>query len=165
MKSTFILAATVISSALGVFGTPTPVTKQDAIIYSSPPGVKAPVVQQSVDGNSAIPRPAAANTAYNWVCLVVSPSTLKYGWSQGQSEGSALASATKYCGQADCDDQVCVYEGCVAIEYGKDYFATAFAYGYGSEDGPKAAELANNICQEHTSNCGPAKYYCAEYIS
>jgi hypothetical protein len=164
MKSTFILAATAISSILGVFGVPATTKSHDAFIYPSPPGVKAPALEKSVNGAPALSRPAASDAEY-WVCLAVSPSTLRYGWSQGGSENAALAAAKSYCGQGDCNNYVCVNEGCVAIDFGRNYFAIAYAYGYGQNDGPEAGQFAINICDQHASGCGPANYYCAEYIS
>ena len=163
MKSTFILAATALSSILGVFGTPTSPKKQDGFGYSAPQGISPPHPASSVNGQSAVARPAVDNQEY-WVCLAVSTSTLEYGWAQGGSQNAALLSAQKYCGHDDCDHYVCANSGCVAIDYGKSYASIAYAYGYGENDGPQAANLAMNICDAHATECAPANYYCAEYI-
>lgn len=106
---------------------------------------------------------AATATQY-WVCLTLSTSTLQYGWSQGGSEASALANAKKKCGKTDCTHYQCAKSGCVGLDYGNRAAWTSYAYGYGTNDGPKAASAALGACKKYDTGCGQPGYFCAKYV-
>ncbi|KAJ6478892.1 hypothetical protein C8R45DRAFT_1006187 [Mycena sanguinolenta] len=93
MKLSLSLLTLAVSGFLGVLGSPALQTS-NATTYPTPPGFIAYDVTESVNAASTpfIHAAVAAATQY-WVCIAVSSSTGRYGWSQGGSESSALQSA------------------------------------------------------------------------
>ena len=164
MKSALFLTAIAISSFTSVFGSPARRSTLDA--FTSPASQKftiAPDVDAAPESHSAVMDAAAATTQY-WVCIAVSQSTGKYGWSQGGSESSALSKAKSKCGKKDCSIYACQERGCVGIDYGVGLVAVSRASGYGSKDGSKAASKALSTCKADTHGCGKPGYFCAHYI-
>jgi len=167
MKSALFFAAIIVSSLTGILATPARrSTVEDGFAV---PSQHESDLEKSVDGISS-PEPeskfvdAAAATQY-WVCIAVSPSTGKYGWSQGGSESSALGKAKSKCGKKDCSTfYSCQEYGCVGIDYGSKYVALSRAYGYGSKDGSKAAGKALSVCKSHTHGCKKPGHFCAKRI-
>lgn len=163
MKSAFLLTAIAFSSITSVFGTPTRRTTLDALTSTATHKFD---IESDVNGisepHSALVNAAAA-TQY-WVCIAVSRSSGKYGWSQGGSESSALKKAKSKCGKKDCSIYSCQERGCVGIDYGVGLVAVSRAYGYGSKDGSKAASKALSTCKSHTHGCGKPGHFCAHYI-
>jgi hypothetical protein len=123
-------------------------------------------IEPSVDGiseaHSALVGAAAASKY--WVCIVVSQRGGRYGWSQGSSESSALKNAKSKCGKKDCSIYSCQERGCVGVGYGVGLVVVSRAYGYGRNDGPKAASKVLSTCKLRTYGCGKPGYYCAKYI-
>ncbi|KIM83608.1 hypothetical protein PILCRDRAFT_819243 [Piloderma croceum F 1598] len=165
MKSALVLTAIAISSLTSVFGTPTRRSTLDAFTsHASEKFTIAPNVDAASESHPAIVDAAAATTQY-WVCIAVSRSTGKYGWSQGGSESSALSNAKSKCGKNDCSIYSCQERGCIGIDYGVGVVAVSRAYGYGSKDGSEAASKALSTCKADTHGCGKPGYFCAHYIT
>jgi len=157
MKSILFLAAITFS---GVFGAPATSISDPTPIPTSAT-FKVYDLDNSVNGS--VLNAAATATQY-WVCTVISNSTFRHGWAQGDSESSALSLATSYCGQSDCSYYSCAEAGCVGLDFGLDGTAVTSATGHGADDGPQAASDALSTCQQQTTGCGEPVYYCAQYI-
>lgn len=165
MKSALVFTAIAISSLTGVFGTPARRSTLDAFTSHVPQKFTiAPDVDAAPESHSALVDAAAATTHY-WVCISVSPSTGKHGWSQGSSESSALKKAKSKCGKKDCNFDKCQERGCVGIDYGVDMVVVSRVYGYGSKDGSKAASKALSTCKSATHGCGKPGYFCAHHVT
>jgi hypothetical protein len=165
MKFALLFSFIAVSSLTSVFGTPARRSLVDGFVV--------PIEHESDVGPSvdASPEPAskfkdaAASSTHYWVCIAVSPSTGRYGHSQGGSESSALGKAKSKCGKKDCGTfYACQELGCVGIDYGSKYVAISRAYGYGSKDGSKAADKAHSICKSHTHGCKKPGHFCAKRI-
>jgi len=121
-------------------------------------------LEPSVDASGPKTKSALVATQY-WVCIAVSRSSGRYGWSQGSSESSALGAAKSKCGRSDCKDfWACQELGCVGIDYGRGWVAISRAVGYGLNDGSKAANGALLSCKAHTTGCGRPGYFCAKRV-
>jgi len=163
-SQSLFLAATTFPSIISVLGTPT-TGVTDVTTYAAPPGFKASDVMHSADAspqNFSLKEASAA--AQYWVCVAVSQSTFRYGWSQGDSESSALQNAKNKCGEGDCDIYSCVEEGCVGLDFGSRYAAVSYASGYGGNDGSQAANKALSTCRQRDIGCAQPGYFCAQYI-
>jgi hypothetical protein len=163
MKFAFLLTAITLSSLASVFGTPTRRSTLDAFTsHASQQFTIEPDVDGTPETHSALVD--AAVSAQPWVCIAVSRSTGRYGWSQGSSESSALSRAKSECGKKDCSIFSCQERGCVGIDYGVGVIVVSRASGYGSNDGSKAASKALSTCKSRARGCGRPGFYCAQYI-
>jgi len=165
MKVALLFGFIAISSLTSVFGTPSRRSIVDGFaVPSEHESAIGPSVDASPEPASKFMDAAASSTQY-WVCIAVSPSTGKYGESQGSSESSALGKAKSKCGKKDCSTfYSCQETGCVGIDYGSGYIALSRAYGFGSKDGSKAADKALSVCKSHTHDCKKPGYFCAQRI-
>lgn len=164
MKSTLFLVAVAFSSIVGVLSTPAAGVTH-VTTFPAPPGFKPVDVEHSVRANPpghAFEGASAANQY--WVCVAVSKNTFSYGWSQGGSKSSALQNAKNKCGKGDCDIYSCVEEGCVGLDFGSGSASVVYAYGYGGNDGPQAANMALSTCRQRDTGCAKSGYFCAKYI-
>ncbi|KAJ6615818.1 hypothetical protein B0H10DRAFT_2039178 [Mycena sp. CBHHK59/15] len=165
MKLVLLLTFTASLGILGVLGTPA-LQSSNVTTVAAPHGFTAFDVNESVDAAPVSPafKEAAVAATHYWVCIAVSTSTLRYGWSQGGSESSALKNAKKKCGKSDCKSYSCIEEGCVGIDYGSTYVALSYARGYGKSDGSKAASKALSTCKKKSKGCAKPGYFCAQRI-
>jgi hypothetical protein len=173
MKLALSLLTLAASGILGVLGSPALQTSNvtahpvDGFTpFDVPESVDAPapLVPAHKDAAPAVAAPVAAASTHYWVCVAVSTSSGRYGWSRGGSESSALQSAKKQCGKSDCKSYSCIEEGCVGIDFGSTYVALSYARGYGKNDGSKAASKALSTCKKKSKGCAKAGYFCAARI-
>jgi hypothetical protein len=165
MKFVLLFSFIAISSLASVFGTPTGRSLVEAIAVPHELDVE-PSVDASPEPASGFKDAAASSTHY-WVCITVSLSTSKYGWSQGGSLSSALGKATSKCGGAahGCGSfYQCQELGCVGIDYGVGKVVITRTSGHGSKDGKMAEDQARSVCKSKTYGCKKPGHFCAKRI-
>jgi hypothetical protein len=137
MKFTFLLTTIMLLSLATVFSTPTCQSTLSAFTsHASQKFTIKPDADGTPETHSALVDAAVA--AQYWVCIAISHSTGKSGWSQGGSDSSALSNAKSKCGKTDCSIYSCQEQGCVGINYGVGVVVVSCASGYGSNDSNKA---------------------------
>jgi len=101
----------------------------------------------------------------SWVCLSISPSTLRWGAAQGNTESSALGEAEKLCAERDCNrDWWCIEFGCIGLDYGLHHVYISMVRGDGKNDASKAKSLVLADCKAHDVDCGNPDAFCSQYV-
>jgi hypothetical protein len=149
MRLAFLFTAIVVSSIIGVFGTPA--------IRSVH---KMQRDQEHDVGRRAVTH-KTRSTEDHWVCGSYSSKNTQFGISLGSNQDDTTAAAQKLCPK--CDQTDCVPGGCIAFAAGESnrIFAQA-AVGQGKDDLELAQSFALEDCEFGGKKCRIIGYGCGD---